>query len=67
MASGISTNFLSENRNELCDRIKLLQEKRAGNNSDIINAEIVAIVDKILEPKCISTKQHKLLLSKKLI
>ena len=36
MASGITTIFLSENPNELCDRLKLLlQEKQAGNNSDI--------------------------------
>ena len=48
-ASGISkTIFLSSNPNELCDRIKLLlQEKQAGNNCDIINQEIVAIVENI--------------------
>ena len=47
MASGNTTIFLSENPNELCDRLKLLlQEKQAGNNSDIINQEIIAIVDK---------------------
>ena len=55
MASGITTIFLSENADELCDRLKLLlQEKYAGNNSDLINDEIVAIVDKLLEYKCIS-------------
>ena len=32
----------------------LLQEKHAGNNSDMFNEEIVAIVDNILEYKCIS-------------
>ena len=59
-ASGISkTIFLLSDPNELCDRLKLLQqEKQAENNSNIINEEIV-IVDKILEYKCISTKQHK--------
>ena len=42
MASGISTIFLPENPNELCDRLKLLlQQKKAGKNSDIINEEIV--------------------------
>ena len=57
-ASGVSkTIFLSSDPNELCDRLKLLlQEKQAGNNSDIINQEIVAIVDKLLEYKCISKK-----------
>ena len=60
-ASGISkTIFLSSDPNEFCDRLKLLlPEKKAGNNSDIINDEIVAIVDKLLEHKCISKKQHK--------
>ena len=51
MASGISkTIILSSDPNELCDRLKLLlQEKHAGNNFDIINDEIVAIVDKLLK------------------
>ena len=64
MASGFSkTIILSSDPNELCDRLKfLLEEKRAGNNSDIINDEIVAIVDKLLEYKCISKKQHKQIL-----
>ena len=65
-ASGVSkTIFLSSDPNELCDRLKLLlQEKQAGNNSDIINEEIVAKVDKLLEYKCISKKQHKQVLLK---
>ena len=66
MASGVSkTIFLSSDANELCDRLKiLLQEKHAGNNSDIINEEIVAIVDKLLEYNCISKKQHEQILIK---
>ena len=65
-ASGISTTiFLSSDPNELCDRLKLLlQEKHAGSNSDITNDEIVAIVDKLLEYKCITKKQHKQILIK---
>ena len=65
-SSGVSkTIFLSSDPNELCDRLKLLlQEKQAGNNSDIINQEIVAIIDKFLEYKCISKKQHKQILLK---
>ena len=65
-ASGVSkTIFLSSDPDELCNRLKLLlQEKHAGNNSDIINEEIVAIVDKLLEYKCISKKQHKQILIK---
>ena len=50
MASGISTRNWSENPNKLCDRIKcLLQQKQAGNNSDLISETIVSIVDKLLE------------------
>ena len=65
-ASGIpKTIFLSSDPNELCDRSKLLlQEKHAGNNSDIINQEIVAIVDKLLEYKCICKKEHQQILLK---
>ena len=64
MASGVSkTIILSSNPNELCDRLKLLlQEKHAGNNSNLIDQEIVAIIDKLLEYKCISKKQHKQIL-----
>ena len=66
MASGFSkTIILSSNPNELCDRLKLLiQEKQAGNSSNIFNDEIVAIVDNLLEYKCISKKQHKQILIK---
>ena len=65
-ASGVSkTIFLSSDPNELCDRLKLLlQEKHSGNNSNIINEEIVAIIDILLEYKCISKKQHKQILIK---
>ena len=65
-ASGFSkTIILSSDPNELCNRLKLLlQEKHAGNNSNIINDEIVAIVDKLLEYKCISKKQHRQILIK---
>ena len=66
MASGVSKPiFLSSDSDELCDRTKLLlREKHGGNNSDLINDEIVAIVDKLLEYKCISKKQHKQILIK---
>ena len=66
IASGVSkTIFLSSDPDELCNRLKLLlQEKHAGNNSDIINDEIVAIVDKLLDYKCVTKKQHKQILIK---
>ena len=65
-ASGVSkTIFLSSDPDELCNRLKLLlQEKQAGNNSDILNQEIDAIVDKLLKYKCITKKQHKQILIK---
>ena len=60
-ASGISnTIFLSSNPDELCKRLKLLiQEKRAGKNSVIINEEMVVIIDKLLEYKCMTPTQPK--------
>ena len=66
MASGVSeTIFLSSDPIELCYRLKLLlQGKHAGNNSEKINNEIVAIIDKLIEYKCISKKQHKQILLK---
>ena len=65
MASVGTTIFLSENHNELCDRFKLLlQEKQVENNSVIINDEVVATVDKLLENKCIIKEQHKQILIK---
>ena len=64
MASGFTkTLILSSDSDELCDRLRLiLQEKHAGNNSDIINEESVAAVDKLLKYKYISNKQLKQIL-----
>ena len=55
-APGVSrTKFLTSDRAETCDRIKLvLQEEQTCKNSDLTYEEIVAIVDKFLEYKCIS-------------
>ena len=65
-ASGVSkTIFLSSDPDEFCIKLKLLlPEKHARNKSDIINDEIVAIVDKLPEYKCISKKQHKQILNR---
>ena len=64
--SGVSkTIFLSSDPDELCNRLKFwLQEKQAGNNSDIIIDEIVTKIDKLIEYKCISKKKHKQILIK---
>ena len=66
MASAVEkTVFLSSDPDEFCERLKLLlQEKNAGKNSEVINEEIVVIVDKLLEYKCITKKQHKQILIK---
>ena len=55
MASGVSiTIFLSESPDEVCNRLKLiLQERQAGNISNIVN---IAIVDKVLEYNCMSER-----------
>ena len=60
MASGFSNILiLSSDPDDICNRLDLLlQEIQAGNNSDLINMEIVAIVDKLLEYKCTTKKQH---------
>ena len=54
MASGFSTKILSFNPDELCDRLKFLLKKQAESISFLINEEISAVVDKLLEYKCIS-------------
>ena len=66
MASGISNIIiLSSDPDELYFKLELLlQEKQAGNISDINNEEIVAIIDNLLEHRCITKKQHKLNLIK---
>ena len=66
LASGISNiRSLSSDPDDLCNRLRLLsQEKQAGNSSDLITHQIVAIVDKLLEDKNISKKEHKQILIK---
>ena len=65
-ASGCSNMiFVSSIRNDFCNWLKLLvQEKQAGNESDVFNQEMVAIVDKLLEYKCITSTQHKKIIKK---
>ena len=59
------TIFLPSDSDELYDKLKLLPvEEHAGKNSNLIDQENVAIVDKLLEYNCISKKQHKQLLFK---
>ena len=39
----------------------IIQDKKAGNNSNINNEEIIATADERLEYKCTSTKNHSTL------
>ena len=56
-SSVTKTIFLSSLPDEFFVAVKLLlQEKQAGNKSKISNNEIAAIVDKLLECKCMSKK-----------
>ena len=65
MTSGTSTLYSPENSDDLYDRKKLLiEEKQAGNNSNIIDEEIIGIGEKLLEYKCRSTKQLRFLFIK---
>ena len=65
-ASSVSkTIFLSSDPNEHCDKLKLLlEEKQAGNKFEKSNDEIIAIDDKVLEYKNISTKHYRQILIK---
>ena len=65
-ASGISiTIFSPSDFNDICNRLKmLLLEKPAGINSNIINDEIIALVEKLLENKNLSTEQQNQTLMK---
>ena len=52
--------FLPSDPDELVDQLKLLYfEKVGGNDSFLINEQIIAIIDKILEYECISPSQHQ--------
>ena len=58
MTLGLSTIFLPSDPDELCDRLKLLLEEI------VVNEEIVVRLDKLLEYKCMSERQHKQILNK---
>ena len=52
--------FLLSDPDELVDQLKLLYfEKVGGNDSFLINEQIIAIIDKLLEYECISPSQHQ--------
>ena len=52
--------FLPSDPDELVDQLKLLYfEKVGGNDSFLINEQLIAIIDKLLEYECISPSQHQ--------
>ena len=52
--------FLPSHPDELVDQLKLLFfEKVGGNDSFLINEQIIAIIDKLLEYECISPSHHQ--------
>ena len=52
--------FLPSDPDELVDQLKLLYfEILGGNDSFLINEQIIAIIDKLLEYECISPSQHQ--------
>ena len=56
--------FLPSDPGELVDHLKLLYfEKLGRNDSFLLNEQIIAIVDKLLENECITTNQHQNILS----
>ena len=56
---------LLENPETFCNRICLkTQEEQSGNNTNMFQAEIVAITDKLLEYKCTTSTKHKNVLNK---
>ena len=62
MASEISTIILPEKPNELCDRLKLYYKRYKLAISLIKLTKKLLLSDKLLENKCISTRQYNFLL-----
>ena len=55
---------LPSDPDELVDQLKLLYfEKLGGNDSFLLNEQIVPFVDELLEYECITTNQHQNLIS----
>ena len=56
--------FLPSDPDELVDQLKLLYfEKVGGNDNPMLSEQIIAIADKLLQYQCITTNQHRNLVS----
>ena len=64
---GLDIVFHSSDHNEIVNRLNLLHpEQNAGNESNIINEEILAIMDKLLEYGCLTKEDHASFIKKDL-
>ena len=64
VGSGLNFVYLPSDPDELVDQLKLIVlEKIGGNDNTMLNEQIVAITDKLLEYKCITTNQHQNIIS----
>ena len=62
--SGLNFVFLPSDPDELVDQLKLIVlEKVGGNDNPMLNEQIIAIADKLLQYQCITTNQHQNILS----
>ena len=60
LGSGLNFIFLPSDPDELVDQLKLLYfEKVGGNDNPMLNEQIIAIADKLLQYQCITTNQHQ--------
>ena len=56
--------FLPSDPDELVDQLKLIVlEKVGGNDNPMLNEQIIAIADKLLQYQCFTTNQHQNLVS----
>ena len=59
--------FSTKNPDELCKKLQLVfQEKQVANDTSRFDVEIVAIIHKLLEEKCITKTHHKKVFSSNL-
>ena len=58
LAPGLA--FLPKRPNKIHEKLRLIiQEKEGGNGSENLHKEMLAVIDKLLEIKSITTTQHK--------
>ena len=60
LGTGLNFIFLPSDPDKLVDQLKLLYfEKVGGNDNPLLNEQIIAIADKLLQYQCITTNQHQ--------